>query len=94
MDANTLHLEQLRSKSLDFVSDTSVILSQGMTWLSKLDAMGMMDSAIAVLKNLSVGIFISIYALFSKERLAAGCRRVLHALFDERAEHHDRHSGS
>lgn len=86
IDAETLHLEQLRVKALDFVTDTGSILTQASLWLSKLDTVGMMGSALTVLKNLSVGIFISIYALYSKERLAAGFHRVVRALFDERGE--------
>ena len=41
---------------------------------------------LTVLKNIIVGIFISIYVLLSKERLNAGCRRVIHALFSEKNE--------
>ncbi len=86
IDTNTLHLTELRDKTLDIVADTSSILTQATFWLSKLDPVGMMGSALNVLKNVTVGIFISIYALFAKERLAAGFRRVLRALFAEKAE--------
>ena len=41
---------------------------------------------LTVLKNVVVGIFISIYVLLSKERLGAGCRRVLRALCSDSRE--------
>lgn len=44
--------------------------------------------ALTVLKNILVGIFISIYVLFAKERLAAGARRVIRALCSPRNEHY------
>lgn len=40
-------------------------------------------SALTLLKNILVGIFVSIYVLLSKDRLKAGCRRAIHALFSE-----------
>ena len=43
-------------------------------------------STLTVLKNILVGLFISIYVLLSKERLNAGCRRVFRALFSEKHE--------
>ena len=41
---------------------------------------------LTVLKNVVVGIFISIYVLLSKERLSAGCRRVLRAICSDSRE--------
>ena len=38
-------------------------------------------SVIDILKNILVGIFVSIYVLLSKERLAAGAKRVIMAVF-------------
>ncbi len=43
-------------------------------------------STITVLKNIVVGLFISIYVLLSKERLNAGCRRVFRALLSKKNE--------
>lgn len=41
---------------------------------------------ITVLKNILVGLFISVYVLLSKERLNAGCRRVFRALLSKKSE--------
>ena len=41
---------------------------------------------LTVLKNIVVGLFISIYVLLSKERLNAGCRRVFRALLSKKNE--------
>ncbi len=41
---------------------------------------------ITVLKNILVGLFISVYVLLSKERLNAGCRRVFRALLSKKNE--------
>ena len=43
-------------------------------------------STLTVLKNIVVGVFISIYVLLSKERLNAGCRRIFRALFSDKHE--------
>ncbi|MBR7182016.1 MAG: AI-2E family transporter, partial [Clostridia bacterium] len=53
-------------------------------WISGILSVG--TTAFNVVKNLIIGIFISIYVLLSKERLNAGCRRVLRALLPEKAE--------
>ena len=86
VSANTLHLFDLRDNILANVSDTESIIAQLTNLLERYDAASMMGSALTAVKNLVVGIFISIYALFSKERLAAGARRALHALFSDTAE--------
>ena len=86
IDAKSLHLFDLRDTILANVSDTQSIIAQLTRLLEKYDAAGMMGSAITAVKNLVVGIFISIYVLFSKERLAAGSRRALRALFTEDVE--------
>jgi len=41
---------------------------------------------ISVLKNILIGLFVSIYVLLSKDRLYAGTRRVIRALFSEKHE--------
>jgi len=42
--------------------------------------------ALTLLKNIIIGIFVSIYVLFSSDRLKAGCRRIAHALLPEDKE--------
>ena len=42
--------------------------------------------AFTLLTNIIVGIFVSIYVLFSSDRLKAGCRRIAHALLPEDKE--------
>lgn len=46
----------------------------------------LLGSVITVLKNILVGVFVSIYVLLSKDRLNAGCRRVFRALLSEKNE--------
>lgn len=46
----------------------------------------LLGSVITVLKNILVGVFVSIYVLLSKNRLNAGCRRVFHALLSPKKE--------
>ena len=76
--SDILNLEKL----LMYVMD---ILSVSGTWImSNLTAIA--GSTITVLKNIVVGIFISIYVLLAKERLNAGCRRIFRALFSEKQE--------
>ncbi len=41
---------------------------------------------VTVLKNIVVGLFISVYVLLSKERLNAGCRRIFRAFFSKKNE--------
>ncbi|MBP3395621.1 MAG: AI-2E family transporter [Clostridia bacterium] len=68
------------------------ILTYVMNWLGEFGAKlvgnigTIAGSTLTFLKNLLVGIFVSIYVLLSKERLNAGCRRVLRALFDDTKE--------
>lgn len=46
----------------------------------------LLGSVITVLKNILVGVFVSVYVLLSKDRLNAGCRRVFHALLSDGKE--------
>lgn len=68
------------------------ILTYLMNWLGEFGSKlvgnigSIAGSTLTFLKNLLVGIFVSIYVLLSKERLNAGCRRVLRALFDDTKE--------
>lgn len=73
-----LNLEKL----LNFVLD--ILGTSGSLIVSNLASIA--GSTITVLKNITVGIFISIYVLLSKERLNAGCRRIFRALFSEKKE--------
>ncbi len=76
--AGFLSLEKL----LNFVID---ILGTSGSWIvSNLATIA--GSTLTVLKNIIIGIFISIYVLLSKERLNAGCRRVIRALFSDKHE--------
>ncbi|MBQ9097913.1 MAG: AI-2E family transporter [Clostridia bacterium] len=69
-------------KVVNFVIE--IIGSSGSWIVSNLASIA--GSAMTVLKNIIVGIFISIYVLLSKERLNAGCRRVFRALFSDKNE--------
>lgn len=68
------------------------ILNYGMSLISSYGSVlageigSIIGSAITVLKNILVGIFVSIYVLLSKDRLNAGCRRIVHALFSSTNE--------
>ena len=73
-----LNLEKLLNYLLTIVSASSDII------LSNLASIA--GSTITILKNILVGLFISVYVLLSKERLNAGCRRVLRALFSQKNE--------
>ncbi len=44
------------------------------------------SGALNVLKNILIGLFVSIYVLLSKDRLYAGTRRVIRGLFSEKHE--------
>ena len=82
--------------SLPGGNENIISLEKLLTW-----AMGLMEqygsglvgsignfagSALTLLKNVIIGIFVSIYVLFSKDKLNAGCRRIFHALFSEKTE--------
>ncbi|MBO7342261.1 MAG: AI-2E family transporter, partial [Clostridia bacterium] len=73
-----LDLEKLLTYVLNLLS------SSGDWIISNLAAIA--GSTITVLKNIVVGLFISVYVLLSKERLNAGCRRVFRALFSKKNE--------
>ena len=73
-----LNLEKLLNLTLQFLGSSG-------TWiLTNLATIA--GGTLTAIKNVIVGIFISIYVLLSKERLNAGCRRVIHALFSEKTE--------
>lgn len=73
-----LDLEKLLTYALNLLS------SSGDWIISNLASIA--GSTITVLKNIVVGLFISVYVLLSKERLNAGCRRVFRALFSKKNE--------
>jgi len=75
---NVLSLEKLLTFAMELMGDlgSDIIGSIGMV----------AGSALTLLKNILVGIFVSIYVLLSKDRLKAGCRRIIHALFKESNE--------
>lgn len=75
---NVLSLEKLLTVAMELMSvvGSDIIGSIGLV----------AGSALTLLKNILVGIFVSIYVLLSKDRLKAGCRRIIHALFKESNE--------
>ena len=73
-----LDLEKLLNYALDLLSTSG-------DWIIS-NIASIAGSTITVLKNIVVGLFISIYVLLSKERLNAGCRRVFRALFSKKNE--------
>ena len=75
---NVLSLEKILTFAMEFVGDvgSDIVGSIG----------NFAGSALTLLKNILVGIFVSIYVLLSKDRLKAGCRRVIHAFFKETSE--------
>ncbi|MBE6629426.1 MAG: AI-2E family transporter [Ruminococcaceae bacterium] len=75
---NFLDLEKL----LNYVLN---ILSTSGDWIFS-NIASIAGSTITILKNILVGLFISIYVLLSKERLNAGCRRIFRALFSKKNE--------
>ncbi len=73
-----LNLEKLFNIALEFLGTSG-------TWIIS-NLFSIAGGTLTVLKNIVIGVFISIYVLLSKERLNAGCRRVLRALFSDKTE--------
>ncbi len=73
-----LNLEKLFNLVLSFLGTSG-------TWIIS-NLFSIAGGTLTVLKNIIIGVFISIYVLLSKERLNAGCRRVIHALFSDKTE--------
>ena len=75
---NVLSIEKILTFAMEFMGDigSDIVGSIG----------NLAGSALTFLKNILVGIFVSIYVLLSKDRLKAGCRRVVHAFFKESSE--------
>ena len=73
-----LNLEKLLTYALSLLETSG-------TWIVS-NLASIAGSALTVLKNVVVGVFVSIYVLLAKERLNAGCRRVFRALLSEKAE--------
>lgn len=82
----------LPGKSEEPLVSLEKLLTYLMNWFSNygtklLGNLGTLaGSIITVLKNILVGIFVSIYVLLSKDRLNAGCRRVFRALLSPKHE--------
>ena len=76
--ADLVNFEKLLTYLVDILSNTSDAIMSGIVSIA--------GSVITVLKNVLVGIFISIYVLLSKDRLNAGCRRVFRALLSQKNE--------
>ena len=73
-----LNLEKLLTFALGLLESSG-------TWIVS-NLASIAGGALTILKNIVVGVFISIYVLLSKERLNAGCRRAFRALFSDRNE--------
>lgn len=94
LTSSSIGLYKMRDSLLATLGNTDELLNKMSGFLSQFEGsdnlfsslVTVMGSAITVLKNVVVGIFISVYVLMSKERLNAGCRRVFRALFSEKAE--------
>ena len=71
-------LEKLLNFTLELLGDSGTSIVTNVASFA--------GGALTVLKNIIVGIFISIYVLLSKEKLNAGCRRVFRALLSEKNE--------
>lgn len=77
-EEHLVSLEKLLSYLIGWIS------SFGSTLIGNIGSL--LGSVITVLKNILVGVFVSIYVLLSKDRLNAGCRRIFHALLSDRNE--------
>ncbi|MBO5355804.1 MAG: AI-2E family transporter [Clostridia bacterium] len=73
-----LNLEKLLNFTIEILGASGSLIVSNLASIA--------GSTLTVLKNIIVGIFISIYVLLSKERLNAGCRRLFRALFSEKKE--------
>ena len=76
--ANLLSLDKLFTFVVDFLADSGTQL------VGNIGAIA--GGVLTVLKNIIVGIFISIYILLSKDYLNAGCRRIFRALLKPKSE--------
>ena len=77
-ETNFLNLEKI----LNYVFN---LLSTSGDWIIS-NVASIAGGTLTALKNIIVGLFISVYVLLSKERLNAGCRRVFRALFSKKNE--------
>ncbi|MBQ9802435.1 MAG: AI-2E family transporter, partial [Clostridia bacterium] len=75
---NILSLEQLLTWAMNLMEQYGSNIVGGVGNLA--------GGALTAAKNIIIGIFVSIYVLFSKDRLKAGCRRVAHAFLSENSE--------
>jgi len=76
--ANFLSLDKLFTFVVDFLAESGTQLIGNIGTIA--------GGVLTVLKNILVGIFISIYILLSKDYLNAGCRRILRALLKPKSE--------
>lgn len=77
-EADPLNLEKVLTVIMEFIGNSSSTIISNIASIA--------GDAFTVLKNIVIGLFISIYVLLAKERLNAGCRRVIRALFSEHRE--------
>lgn len=76
--AQFLNLENLLNWLISFLSQAGSKLPSSLISIA--------GGTFKVLTNIIVGVFISIYVLLTKDRLNAGCRRILRALFSRKNE--------
>ena len=77
-EGDLLNLEKFFNFILDWMGGASArIISNAFT---------LAGGALTVLKNISIGILVSIYVMLSKERLHAGCLRLFRAILSEKNE--------
>ncbi|MBE6555976.1 MAG: AI-2E family transporter [Ruminococcaceae bacterium] len=75
---NLLNFEKLLTFLVNWIGDYGSSLMNNIGIIA--------GGALTFLKNMLVGIFVSIYVLLSKDRLNAVCRRIFHALLSEGKE--------
>ena len=79
-----LSFEAFSQFIFDKLGEFSISLDEGISTLMD-SLLGLGISFLTFLKNAILGIFISIYLLLGKERVGAQCKRLVSALFPEKA---------
>ena len=74
-DNNIITLDSVLNKFIGMISSLSTSIVNFV--------FSAFTSVIDVLKNILVGIFVSVYVLLSKERISAGMRRIVMAIFKD-----------
>ena len=83
-------LNKLNIKLIDGDITLEVVIAEGLKLLESVSdsifaaVSSAVSSTIDIIKNILVGIFVSVYVLLSKERIAAGTRRLVSAIFTKK----------